>query len=114
MSAPRVSVLVPTFDRANYLLEAVNSALSQTFNDLEVVIVDDGSTDNTAEVVRAVRDPRVQYIYQPNRGVSGALNTAWRAARLYDTPICLKPTQEAMPRRNWLSPWPPALSISGK
>jgi glycosyltransferase involved in cell wall biosynthesis len=80
MTLARVSVLVPTFNRANYLLEAVNSALTQSYTDLEVVIVDDGSTDNTAEVVRSIQDPRVRYLYQQNRGVSAALNAAWRAA----------------------------------
>ncbi len=80
MSSPRVSVLIPTFNRAEYLLTAVNSALEQTFSDIEVIIVDDGSTDNTAQIVRGIKDPRVRYIHQENSGVSAALNTAWRAA----------------------------------
>ena len=80
MSSPRVSVLLPTYNRAKYLLESVNSALDQTFRDLEVVIVDDGSTDDTPQVVRGIQDPRVRYLYQENRGVSAALNTAWREA----------------------------------
>ncbi len=77
----KVSVLIPTYNRAAYLPEAINSALNQTFRDLEVVIVDDGSTDGTGELVRGIHDPRLRYIYQENRGVSAALNTAWRAAR---------------------------------
>jgi glycosyltransferase involved in cell wall biosynthesis len=81
MSPPRVSVLVPAYNRAGYLLEAVNSAVNQTFRDLEVVIVDDGSTDDTPQVVRGIDDPRVHYLHQENRGVSAALNTASRAAR---------------------------------
>jgi glycosyltransferase involved in cell wall biosynthesis len=81
MAIPRVSVLIPAYNRAGYLLETVNSALNQTFTDLEVVIVDDGSTDNTAQVVGGIPDPRVNYLYQENRGVSAALNTAWRSAR---------------------------------
>ncbi len=81
MSEPRVSVLVTTFNRAAYLLEAVNSALNQTFRELEVIIVDDGSTDNSADLVRGLRDSRVRYLYQTHRGVSAALNTAWRVAR---------------------------------
>ncbi len=81
MMLPRVSILIPAYNRANYLPETLASALAQTFTDFEIIVVDDGSTDNTAQVVRAIADPRVQYIYQANRGVSAALNTAWRAAR---------------------------------
>jgi len=81
MGAPRVSILVPAYNRANYLPETLASALAQTFADIEIIVVDDGSTDATAQVARAIADPRIRYIYQNNRGVSAALNTAWRAAR---------------------------------
>lgn len=81
MATPRVSVLIPAYNRANYLPETLASALAQTYSELEIIVVDDGSTDATAQVVRAVADTRVRYIYQNNRGVSAALNTAWRAAR---------------------------------
>lgn len=78
---PRVSVLIPTYNRADYLLEAIGSVLHQTFSDLEVVVVDDGSTDDTAQLVKAIADDRVRYLYQSNHGVAAALNTAWRAAQ---------------------------------
>jgi glycosyltransferase involved in cell wall biosynthesis len=81
MTVPRVSVLLPAYNRADYLAEAINSALDQTIRDLEVVVVDDGSTDDTSQVVRGIKDGRVHYLYQRNRGVSSALNTAWHAAR---------------------------------
>jgi glycosyltransferase involved in cell wall biosynthesis len=81
MPSPRVSILIPAYNRANYLPETIDSVLKQSFRELDVIVVDDGSTDKTSQVVRAIADPRVQYIYQENRGVSGALNTAWRAAR---------------------------------
>lgn len=81
MTNPRVSVLLPTYNRAAYLRQAIESALNQTFRDIEVVIVDDGSTDDTAQIVQRINDPRVRYIYQANRGVAAALNTAWRASR---------------------------------
>lgn len=81
MHTPRVSILIPAYNRAEYLPETLASALNQTYADFEIVIVDDGSTDNTAQIVRAISDPRIQYVYQNNRGVSAALNTAWRAAR---------------------------------
>src|SRR5215470_8388474 len=81
MLPPRVSVLLPTYNRAHYLAEAIQSALDQTYADLEVVVVDDGSTDNSAELVRRFADPRVRLFRQENRGISAALNTAFRAAR---------------------------------
>lgn len=81
MAPTTVSVLIPTYNRARYLAEAVNSALNQTYRDSEVIIVDDGSEDETAGIVSTFSDARVRYIYQSNRGVSAALNTAWHAAR---------------------------------
>ncbi|MFL5804444.1 MAG: glycosyltransferase [Roseiflexaceae bacterium] len=81
MSSPQISVLLPTYNRAHYLAEAIQSALDQTYPDLEVVVVDDGSTDNTAEVMQRFSDPRIRLIRQENRGISAALNTAFRTAR---------------------------------
>ncbi len=78
---PHVSILIPTFNRAAYLSETLASALGQTLRAIEVVVVDDGSTDGTGELVRAIQDERLRYLYQQNRGISAALNTAWRAAR---------------------------------
>lgn len=81
MPGPRVSILIPTYNRANYLRETIASAQHQTFHDMEIIVMDDGSTDNTTEVVERIGDTRVRYIHQEHRGVSAALNTAWRAAR---------------------------------
>lgn len=61
MEAPRVTVIIPTRDRAAGCVRAVNSVLAQTFTDLEVLVVDDGSTDGTEAAVRAIKDPRVRY-----------------------------------------------------
>lgn len=77
---PRISVLLPTYNRANYLGETIASVLAQTFGDLELLIVDDGSTDGTRALVESIADLRIRYFYQENRGVSAALNTGWRAA----------------------------------
>ncbi len=77
----KVSVVVPAFNRANFLRETIASVLAQTYQNLELVIADDGSTDNTAEIARAFQDPRLVYLYQDNRGVSAALNLGWRSAR---------------------------------
>jgi glycosyltransferase involved in cell wall biosynthesis len=74
---PKVSVVIPTYNRAGLLKRAVNSVLSQTFADLEVLIVDDRSPDDTAAVVEMIDDSRVRYFRHPtNRGVSASRNTA--------------------------------------
>lgn len=79
---PAVSVIVPTFNRAGLLPRAIGSVLGQSFEDFEVLIVDDGSTDETAEVVARYEDPRVRYLAQPrNAGVSAARNRGLREAR---------------------------------
>jgi hypothetical protein len=70
---PLVSVVIPTFNSARYVTEAVESVLSQTFTDLEVLVVDDGSTDDTRERV-AGYPPTVRYLHQANAGVSMARN----------------------------------------
>jgi GT2 family glycosyltransferase len=78
-----VSVVVPTYNRAYCLTRSVDSALSQTHRQIEVVIVDDGSTDGTDQVVasRYSADKRVRYIRQENAGVAVARNTGLREAQ---------------------------------
>lgn len=71
---PRVSVVIPTFNRKAFLKEAIESVLSQTYRDLEVIVVDDGSEDGTAELVTALADKRIRYVWQPNRGPAAARN----------------------------------------
>lgn len=72
---PLVSVVIATYNMANYLPLAVRSVLGQTYKNLEVLIVDDGSTDNTQEVVQPLlNDPRVNYIVQENKGQAAAKN----------------------------------------
>jgi glycosyltransferase involved in cell wall biosynthesis len=78
---PVVSVIIPTFNREKFLGKAIQSVLAQSFPDFEIIIVDDGSTDETAEVVKSFPADRLQYVYQPNRGRSNARNHALRLAR---------------------------------
>jgi O-antigen biosynthesis protein len=83
-ATPAVSVILPTFNRAHVLPRAIDSVLSQSFEDFEILVVDDGSTDGTAELMaRYVRwNPRVRYLVQPaNGGVSAARNRAMMEAR---------------------------------
>lgn len=69
-----VSVIIPTYNRSEYLQEAISSVLNQTYRDFEIIIVDDGSSDNTAKVVRKIHDPRLRYLFQANAGRSHARN----------------------------------------
>jgi glycosyltransferase involved in cell wall biosynthesis len=59
-SSPRVSVIIPSYNRERYLPESINSVLSQTLRDLELIVVDDGSTDSTAALVGTIADERVR------------------------------------------------------
>ena len=80
---PAVSIIMPAYNVAPYVADAVRSALAQTFADFELIVVDDGSKDSTAEVVNGLarEDRRVRLVQQSNRGLAGARNTALRAAR---------------------------------
>lgn len=81
-ATPRVSVIVPTFNRARLVGPAVRSVLGQTYGDLEVVVVDDGSTDDTADVLAALEDPRVEVLRLPgNSGPAVARNHGIAQAR---------------------------------
>lgn len=81
-SGPVVSVVIPTYNRSALLLRAVKSALKQTLKDIEVIVVVDGSLDNTPEATRKMDDPRVRFIHHDeNRGAPAARNTGIRAAK---------------------------------
>lgn len=69
-----ISVVIPTYNRAELTKRAAQSVLSQTYKDIELIIVDDGSSDNTAEVVASLNDSRVRYVYQENSGACVARN----------------------------------------
>ncbi|HSF82167.1 MAG TPA: glycosyltransferase [Anaerolineales bacterium] len=75
---PTVSVIIPAYNQGDYLREAIDSVLAQTFTDFEVIVVDDGSTDHTARVAKSYQDQRVRYLYQENQGLSAARNTGIR------------------------------------
>lgn len=74
MDRNKVSVIIPTYNCAKYLPQAIESVLNQTYKDYEIIIVDDGSTDNTKEII-SVYQSKIKYIYQDNAGVSKARNT---------------------------------------
>lgn len=69
MDCPLVSIIMPAYNHARFIRRSMASLLAQTYPNWELVVVDDGSTDNTAEIVKSYRDPRIRYMYQENRGV---------------------------------------------
>ena len=77
---PAVSVVIPAYNQGQYLRGAIKSVLAQTYHDYEIIVVDDGSTDNTAAIAAGF-EPDIRYIYQDNQGLAGARNTGIRQAR---------------------------------
>jgi glycosyltransferase involved in cell wall biosynthesis len=80
IAIPGISVIIPTYNRAQLVTKAIDSVLAQTYHDYEIIVVDDGSTDNTKEVLQPYMD-RIRYIYQENAGVSAARNAGIRVAK---------------------------------
>ncbi len=78
---PKVSVIIPTYNRSVEVRKAIESVLCQTFTDLEVVVVDDGSSDDTGKVLQEKYGDRIRYFFQTNQGLSAALNKGLAEAR---------------------------------
>ena len=80
-TAPRVSIILPIHNGAKYMRQSIDSCLNQTYKDLELIIVDDGSTDETPEIIRSYQDERIKYLrHERNRGLPHALNTGFAKA----------------------------------
>ncbi|MEG3917818.1 glycosyltransferase [Microcoleus sp. T3_A4] len=77
---PLISVIIPVYNGDRYIVQAVESTLGQTFTNLEIIVVDDGSTDRTQQVLQPYFD-RIRYIYQENQGVAAARNIACQLAQ---------------------------------
>lgn len=77
---PKVSVIIPTYNRSEYVTQAIDSVLAQTYTDYEIIVVDDGSADNTKDVLLPYMDC-IRYIYQENAGLSAARNKGIKAAK---------------------------------
>ena len=77
----KITVITPTFNRANLISKTIESILSQTYKDFEYYILDDGSTDNTKEVVEPyLKDKRVKYLWHENSGEPATVNWGWSLA----------------------------------
>lgn len=95
---PRVSVIVPVYNTKRYLPQCLDSICSQTIEELEIICVDDGSTDGSGELLDgyALRDPRVRVLHRPNRGYGAAMNAGLEAARgeyigIVESDDCIQP-----------------------
>jgi len=76
----KISIIIPTYNSAQYICEAIESVLNQTYKDFEIIVVDDGSTDNTKEVIKPYLN-KMKYIYQQNSGPSAARNRGIQEAK---------------------------------
>lgn len=76
-----VSVIIPVLNCEQYLAQAIESVLAQTYHPVEIVVVDDGSTDKSGEVAKGFASPEVRYVYQPNSGIGAARNTGTKLAQ---------------------------------
>lgn len=78
---PKYSIIIPLYNKGSRVRRTIDSVLNQGYGEMEIIVVDDGSTDNSAEYVKAYNDLRIRYIFKENGGVSSARNTGIRAAR---------------------------------
>ena len=68
---PFFSIIIPLYNKENFIENTLKSVLAQTFNDFEIIVINDGSTDNTEKIIKSFNDPRIKYHYQKNSGNLG-------------------------------------------
>jgi len=70
----KISVIIPAYNHEKYITEAISSVLNQSYHDLEIIIINDGSTDSTEQRILSIHDQRIQYVSQKNSGAHSAIN----------------------------------------
>lgn len=95
---PTISVLLPVYNAQNTLREAIDSILNQSFNDFELIVLNDGSTDDSEAIIKSYSDPRIRYLAHPNCGLAATLNKGLQIAKAeiiarQDNDDCSKPTR---------------------
>lgn len=98
MAEPLVSVIMAAYNAEPYVAEAVRSALDQTHRHIELIIVNDGSTDRTGELLRSFKDPRIHLIEQANTGIGRARNVA--LDQVHGAFVCFLDADDVMPPRS--------------
>lgn len=78
---PKISVIIPLYNHEKYIKEAIYSILEQSFADFELIIINDGSTDSSGDIVKSINDKRIRYFYQDNQGTSKTINRGINLAR---------------------------------
>jgi glycosyltransferase involved in cell wall biosynthesis len=78
---PFISVLIPAYNNGQFIKEAIDSVLAQEYDNLEIIVVDDGSTDNTQEIVMAYQNTSIQYFHKENSGIASTRNYCLAKAR---------------------------------
>lgn len=77
----KISIIMPAYNAGRWIAQSISSVLAQTYGDFELIVINDGSLDNTADIIRQFDDPRIQCIYQQNKGLPAARNTGLQAAK---------------------------------
>lgn len=73
-NSPLISIMMPTYNNGKYIAQAIESIYAQNYSNIEIIVVDDGSTDNTKEILKQYKD--IKYFYMEHKGISAARNTA--------------------------------------
>jgi teichuronic acid biosynthesis glycosyltransferase TuaG len=98
-----ISIIMPVYNNGNYVAEAIQSVMDQTYLNWELLVVNDGSTDHTAKEIGRFTDARIKYFFQPNKGVSAARNVGLKM--MQGDFFCLLDADDVMPKKSLANRW---------